>query len=338
MILNSQRPPLYCRPQPVFYRPSFTRHLHGLAISGFYARGLDADDFAFLESVRTKGIANGSLPGNSAVLIEELDFWNTPYALDSTVERKVGPVSMYSRIIGTPEQLDLRRARSRAFQARRTIKEQYKAMADAELAREQREWQKANAERQRRAIMSDAEWEAAAPAIKALRKGQRLKFKKKLPFGKMVKQHYVPQWKVDEQNEAQLAEVAARMEQQRLLNEQRKAQLVIERAAKQEQAAVERMRRAVERQQDDEQIRRNQIIEEARQTVDRVNRLEREWTNNPLIDLNHLKRAIYTLLHNTAPTIWTADMLVRALGCTEESIHRCLHEMQIEGRLRKIAA
>ena len=52
---------------PVFYRRTFERHLHHLAISDFYARELDADDHAFLEKVKIRGIANGELPGYNAV-------------------------------------------------------------------------------------------------------------------------------------------------------------------------------------------------------------------------------------------------------------------------------
>lgn len=43
-------------------RAPFVKHLHNLAISGFYARDLDADDHAFLERVRERGCVDcGSL-------------------------------------------------------------------------------------------------------------------------------------------------------------------------------------------------------------------------------------------------------------------------------------
>jgi hypothetical protein len=64
-----------------------------------------------------------------------------------------------------------------------------KAIACAELERERREWEKANEKRKARELLSDAEWEAAAP--------------RKASFGKTVGRHHVPQWKLDEAKEEQ---------------------------------------------------------------------------------------------------------------------------------------
>ena len=152
--------PLFFYRSPV-YRNSFSKHLYNLAISDFYARELDADDHEFLEQVRSRGIANGSLPNTNTVLIEELEFWHLPYAIAPDIERRAGPAPR--RAPETPEHRAMRQARSNAWHARRALREHDKAIAAAELAREQREWEEANENRKLREILSDAAWEAAAP-------------------------------------------------------------------------------------------------------------------------------------------------------------------------------
>jgi hypothetical protein len=64
-----------------FYRTSLSRHLHNVVVNGFWQRDLDADDHEFLEYVRARGIANGSLPNTGVVLLEELAFWHLPYTI-----------------------------------------------------------------------------------------------------------------------------------------------------------------------------------------------------------------------------------------------------------------
>jgi len=165
------------------YTPGFLRHVNHLVINGFYARDLDADDFAFIERVRERGIANGDLPCTNTVLVEELDFWHLPYAIARNIERRAGPVE---RPTEAPERRELRELRSKEWHARRALRAQQKEMEAAELERERQEWERANETRKRRELLSDAEWEAAAP---------------KLRFGKIVKRHFVPQWKLDERGE-----------------------------------------------------------------------------------------------------------------------------------------
>ena len=181
---------------PPFYRTSWSKHLHSLVRSGFFARDLDADDHEFLEYVKVRGIANGSLPNTSIVSLEELEFWDLPYGEAPGVQRKAGPVPLRMRPAESPEQRAMRQARTSAWHARRIIRAEERAIAEAEMARERAEWEKANEKRKLQETISDAEWEAAAP-----RKPVPLRFAKKrvASFGKTVGRHYVPQWKVDEQ-------------------------------------------------------------------------------------------------------------------------------------------
>jgi len=279
--------------QPAFYTPKFSRALWSLAASGFYARYLDADDHAFLEAVRVRGIANGSLPNTSAVLIEELEFWHLPYAIDHGVARKAGP---YQRPPETPEQRERRQASAARWHARRAIRKQEREIAAEELKREEREWAAAKERRKMREKISDAEWLAAAP-------GRRRK------FGKVVDRHYVPQWKLDEQ---------------RLRTAERQ---------KPREALATRKRK-----------KREKIMAEARATLDRVNRLEREWqqqqagypTSEMLVALKH---AIKNLLRSAPVVVWTPEMLMRGTGCTDRAVmDHCLQEMLRDHHVRKVPA
>jgi hypothetical protein len=314
------------RSEPYTYRPHYLRHLHNLAISGFYARDLDADDHEFLEYVRTRGIANGSLANSNADFIEEREFWAVPYALDPSVTRRAGPV--HARV-ATPEEEALRQARSRAWLARRKLREQDKKLAAAELEREQREWKLANAERKRRDALSDAEWDAAAP---------KLRSRKRAKFGKTVDRHHVPQWRVDELAAPEIARLAeierqkaaiAKEQQERKEQEARLAEaarMVLERTA-----SIARAERKVAR----EQQRRREVIEEARRTVARVDQLEREWQGreqDPVL----MKRAIDVLLRSTPGRAWTAEELMRATGCDRAFLVECVEEMVRNGTARKV--
>ena len=121
------------------YRPTFSRALNSYVINGFFARELEADDFEFLEQVKLRGIANGSVPSYSAGTEEELAYWQLPYEMDTSVPQRFGPVE--TRGVGeTPEQREQRRAAWRAKIARRDAD---KAEALAELAREEQAWREA---------------------------------------------------------------------------------------------------------------------------------------------------------------------------------------------------
>jgi hypothetical protein len=388
-----------------FYRPSFYKHLHNLAISGFYARELDADDHAFLETVRVKGIANGELPGQTDISLEELDFWKFPYAIEPGIERKAGPLPKPER--ETPEQREQRRLRSNRWYARRAIREQERAIAAVELERETREHEAANDRRKIREQISDAEWDAAAP--------------KEAPFGTEINRHYVPEWKLEEQGIVQpvktkgktrmmsRAEVREALERQRRIEEKqdRKRKLIAEKArirkaqiaaeeerkaesrkwtpekaaklaqekqaqqtadraranlakkkyaltvdgpekARAEELARKRHEREQERKQREqanrlnqqarEQAYRERILQEARQTVDRINQLEREWQDAPVpMNPNVLKRQLLDLIRSNAPRVSSLEELMRGTGCADRQfVLTCLREMVAENHLKRV--
>lgn len=316
-----------------FYRTTSARRYHNAVANGFWSRYLDADDHEFLDYVRRTGSANSSLPGREAVLIEELEFWHLPYSLAPGIERHIGrrPRELPEE---TAEARALRQARTSAWHARRMIKEQERKIAAVELEREQREWKEANAKRKRQQIISDVEWEAAAPHRN---------------FGTTVNRHYVPQWKLDEIAQAKterkvrkiletsspkwalterrerLAKDAARIEADRRaakLEEETRfevgARLLDEWVEKRKQAAAER------------------LLEEARKTVELAERVERETITAPTTyDPETLKVAIMSMLSRTAPYVWNGYALMRALGCTNEDLmNRCMKSLAAEGKLQ----
>jgi hypothetical protein len=282
------------------YRTTWSRHLHNLVISGFYARDLDADDFAFLEHVRKCGSANGSLPGSGAVLLEELEFWNLPYTLAPDVTRRVGPVP---RPVPTPEERAIRQARYSVWHAKRVIRENERAIAEAELERERIEFERTKIRREWRERLNDAEWEAANPANFHSRQGR----------------FHVPHWKV----EAELD--AAKVAKDAML-EKRKAAAEAKR-----EAARERDR-----------LRRQKIINDARATVARVTSKQQQWAEAAAFhrrypDAFDLKRKIVALIRGSAPYFWTREELMRATGCDNlELLNVCLDQLADEGQVRKM--
>ena len=153
-----------------------------------------------------------------------------------TIERGAAPVT--KRIPETAELRAIREARS----TRRKLNEHEKAIAAAELERERREREQAKENRERRWLVSDAEWEAAKP-------------KRKIKFGKVINNHFVPQWKLDEQ-------AAEEARAQKVLNYLRK------------EAREEQKRRSAEA---EAKRKRKQQIAEVRATLERISRLDSHW-------------------------------------------------------------
>ena len=208
----------YHHPAAWIYRPNFYRHLHHLTISGFYTRELDADDFEFLEQVKTRGIANGTLPCTNTVLLEELEYWHLPYAIDWTIKRTHGPVPTRGKG-ETPESKAIRIA---AWKARNAERLANKAISEAEMEREQAEWEAARARRKWREINVDAEWEAADPARKAKSASGSVSGKRKLiryAGSTANPRYYVPEWKREEER----AEKARKQAQQDASDAERNA-------------------------------------------------------------------------------------------------------------------
>jgi hypothetical protein len=345
------------------YRTSFSKHLHSLARSGFFSRRIDADDRQFLEYVRKCGVANGSLPNSGAVLLEELEFWHFPYSVAPGIERRVGK---RPREEESQEARSLRQARSRALHARRIIRENEKAIAEAELAREHREWEAAEQKRRVRELITDAEWEAAAPAHAR--------------FGTTIERHHVPQWKLDEGREE--------LEREQELEQKRKHELqereLERRKQEQEQEQLEQEQELERRRQEQELDKQKQELEwrererrkweqeqtrqtlelewleqerkrEQEQELERKQQREREeaiaQARQTLADANiaklnlgpiaahhyspdTLKIAIVTLIKSVPNRHWMLEELTRALGCNDSAlINRCVDEMIRDGKL-----
>lgn len=155
--------------RPDVYTPTFRRALFNYVNNGFFARGLDADDHAFLEHVRECGSANGQVPSEYAFggFSEEMDFWTHPFSTE--------PFPVQHEIF-------LRRSPFLSDEQRRAKQEKRardKALMAAELEREQREWEQTQRERQAKllqTILDDVEWEKANPR-------------------KPKSRFYVPEWK-----------------------------------------------------------------------------------------------------------------------------------------------
>ena len=254
--------PLFLRRRDPFWysRPPFLRHLHNLAISGFYARELDADDHDFLEYVKVRGIANGTLPNTSIVSLEELEFWHGPYSDAPDVEVRHGPVPTRVRPLLSPEQQAFKQARTNIWHARRIIRKEERAIADAELEREQKEWEAANERRTLRNLVADSEWEAADPskrkelATKATERERKIWLKAngvlKKPaklFGKIVNRHYIPQWKVEEQFKQEFKQELIRLAPHKRAKEVKRIKLAGNLAALAKHEAAKAKRERAER-------------------------------------------------------------------------------------------
>ena len=309
--------------EPPYYRTSFSKHLHSLARSNYFAQRLDWDDRQFLEYVKKTGLANGSVPSTNVVLLEELEFWGNPYTVHPHIERRVGK---RPRPYETQEQYELRKARSNRWHAQRIIRENERAIAAAELAREQREHEEAQAKRKAREAMTDAEWEAAAP---------------KLRFGKMTGRHFIPQWKLDERGElndadAKKAKLAAkRLEKERLKREA--AEIERQRDERLAQHAIDQMNAAVAREAEATRTDRQRVIDEAWANVRRLDRIIGVQGVPVSYTRSTLRGAIMTLLNSTPGHVWTREEMARSLGVTDMAfLENCLNELVVNGHLKKM--
>lgn len=167
------------------YYTSYSRALTKYVSSGFFARDLDADDFAFIEHVRERRtVCCGSLAQltptactysddvfSRVALIEEMDFWRRPYPVDQIAVRRHGPLPRSPRQASgcTPAALKRKQDRELAIAAR---------------AAEYAEAQSRAKERQLEQLRRDVEWEKSEPKPRV--------------FGRVKGRHYIPQWRVDE--------------------------------------------------------------------------------------------------------------------------------------------
>jgi hypothetical protein len=288
----------------IYYR-TYTRALRSYVNSGFFSRDLDADDVAFIERIRERGaVPCGSLahPAPTActysddviprtALIEEMEFWHQPYRVDHGVTRRLGPVIRPpARSSGSTPEAERRRQNREAMAA---------AVAEQERLAEER------AREQKR---RDEEWEKAAPP--------------KRIFGRVVRRHYFPQWKIDEKKrlcdgERQKAmRRAAKLIKQRLIHAAR-IQAESEAAGA---AAVEAQRAAAEA---------------ARRQHDEVLQRKHDWEAR-YVDV--LKTRIMKALQMSAPRLCTVEELMAVTGCNDPKfLIRCADELMREGRVRRAA-
>lgn len=314
------------------YTPTFARHLHHLAVSDFYARELDADDHEFLEYVKCRGIANGTLPCTNTVLLEELEYWHLPYAVDWTIKRTHGPVPMR----GKGETAESRAVRIAAWKARNAERLANKAISDAEMEREQAEYDAARARRKWREINIDAEWEAADPNRKAKSasgsvsgKGGRRKLIRFAGSDNRNSRYYVPQWKIDEQNakkaERDIWAVAVRVERDAKRAERRAA------------AATARVERAMAAGQDAEAQLAAIKAERAARLKASLERIERRNEGHDPVEVEATKKAIASMIRMTFPAVWTPERLTQVLGLAPEKLDLvvfCAEAMVRDGQLR----
>jgi len=281
------------------YSTSYSRALFKYVANGFFARPLDADDFDFLEHVKVRGIANGSEANNHEVFLEELEFWQSPYAIASDVERRTGPLPAPEP--KTPEELMMRAARSNLWHARRDLRKHERAMEQAELAREQAIWDGIQKTRKARELMSDIEWEKAEP------KGQKV-------FGKTIDRHHVPQWKLDEM-----------LEEGKAREQEIRAELMRQRAERQEETLAAAL---VEQ----EQMR--QRVEEAHRAVAQLSKPVSEMLNATDIEKVHAKKLIVDLLRRSAPTMLRVDDVARVLSYPHALLQQCIEDLILAGEIR----
>jgi hypothetical protein len=226
--------------RPDLYTPTFRRALFSYVNNGFFARGLDADDIAFIEGVRERGsIACGTLGqlepnavAHGPVLAEELDFWENRWGVEPEVERVFAQPRWQSTYHSHDEYL-------KAVARRRALREHEKKISAEELAREQRAWNeqqkqlaKERDQRQMRMAQADIEWEKAHPT-KVKNYKNLAPYEPSITSEKKItrsERHYVPQWKRDEEaaeHEALMAERAEwlRPERARLAKAMRRRKL-----------------------------------------------------------------------------------------------------------------
>lgn len=179
------------------YRRTYDRAIWSFLNNGFLGRDLDADDIAFIETIREHGcIACGSLAEptpthctysddviHRVALLEEMDFWESPYALDGDIVRRSGPLRRpLARPYGATPYAEKRK---RDILARKEMQ--------AILEAEQKAWEEQRIKRELQRRQADIDWEKAAP-----------KRKRKRKFGDVRHRHYIPQWRVEEEHEEKL--------------------------------------------------------------------------------------------------------------------------------------
>ena len=297
------------------YYTKYSRALHNYANNGFFSRGLDADDFAFVEQVRERGcMPCGSLAEpvptactysddvySRVALLEEMQFWQQPYQVDKIAIRRSGPI-----IRARPAP-----SGTTPFAIKRKLDRELVAKAKAE------EQQRLH-ERQLEQLRRDIEWEKAAP-------------KPKRKFGRVIDRHYVPQWRVEELD----AEAKRKLEQQQRIAKDARRRREVKRMREHVMAAKKRF--ATQQQ--------NQAACEAAYAKQRLERealatfhFRETADNNPITRIvkENLKIRILQVMHMSFPNMVTLESMMTALPYSDkEFLLRCIEELINEGRLRR---
>jgi hypothetical protein len=291
---------------PSAYYTSYGRALHNYAVSGFFARDLDADDHAFLERVRERrcmpvGSLADTVPTactysddviHRVALVEEFEFWQQPYQIDQIAVRRYGPVPRPpQRLAGaTPNAERMKRNRELLAQAR---------------AEEERRLEERRVEQLRR----DIEWEKAKPKLVSRK------------FGRVHHRHYVPQWKVDEEEESGRKAFLKHSDETRRARKQK---------IREELEAQERSRQQHEARQQQRLEAYRRTIEARREAEDAsLTGFERAQRITDAI----VKSRIIEIMQMMSPRLVTLEELMRDTGQAKEVIMRCAEQLMREGRL-----
>jgi hypothetical protein len=296
------------------YYTSYSRALHKYATNGFFARDLDADDFAFIEQIRERGyVACGSLAlpaptpcTNSddvihrVALLEEMQFWAQPYPVDKIVVRRSGPIARPQRASGvTPHAIQLRENRELIARARADEEQRLK-------------------DRQIEQLRRDVEWVKAAP---------------KPAFGRVDGRHYVPQWKIDDAAEGR--EMRARSRAKRVRDEtaETKRQLRARKIREEAEHTLQSVDATLARtelqraQKAHEEVVANRKAVDAALAGSHVALQQNQRRQN-------VKAQIMTIMRAAFPRVVTLDALMTATRCTDqEFLISCADELIREGAL-----
>jgi hypothetical protein len=310
------------------YYTSYSRALLSYTNNGFFSRDLDADDHAFIESIRERGsIACGSLADptpsqctysddviHRTSLLEEDEFWRLPYTVDNRTVRRQGPVQ-YPRTLSrapgtTPNAEQMRQRRELAAKA---LAEEHQRLVDRQIEQ----------------LRRDIEWERAS-----------------VPFGRVKNRHYVPQWKADEARSKRIGrrKINRDIKRTEISKEARDARL---------DAAVDRRRAEIAIQNEARAANKAKLLaaleefvpeftkqDQRRLEINAIRR-EEEARQNRLADLKvraaireDMKRCILTTVRNNFPNPVTIDALLIATRCDDkEFLIQCADELVREGRL-----
>src|SRR5262245_15685433 len=238
----------------VTYKPSFQRHMWSLEASGFYTRGLDADDVAFIENIRTHGrISSNSLgdlfsnresfefSGPRPALAEEAAFWESPWEIEPDVERRLGtgkPKPVIDEVERAYWAKRKQQEAARRAENKRILEEERKRV-DAEWQEQQEALAKEREKRLLQTMQADLEWEAAHPRIN--HDGDSLYVNPDPPrrmLNGLPERHYVPEWKRAEVQIEQLKETQKQEKQELKKAQERAAKKGLERPAQKTDAAT----------------------------------------------------------------------------------------------------